>query len=44
MLGSLDKVVLGMGLDMFKEFKESTETVLDETVAFGGYLPAPASG
>jgi hypothetical protein len=41
-LGSLGKVVAGLGLDVFKEFKESTEAMLDEAVPPGGYLPTPA--
>jgi hypothetical protein len=40
-LGSLGKVVAGLGLDVFKEFKESTEAMLDEAVPPRGYLPAP---
>lgn len=41
-LGSLGKVVADLGLDIFKEFKDSTEAVLDEAIPPGGYLPAPA--
>jgi hypothetical protein len=41
-LGSLGQALRGPGLDMFKEFKEGTEAVLDEATPPGGYLPAPA--
>lgn len=41
-LGSLGSIVAGPGLEIFREFKEGTETVLEETVPAGGYLPAPA--
>jgi hypothetical protein len=41
-LGSLGQAVAAPGLDFFKEFKESTEAVLDEATPPGGYLPAPA--
>jgi hypothetical protein len=43
-LGSLGQVLAGPAADIFKEFKEGTEAVLDEAVPPGGYLPAPAFG
>jgi hypothetical protein len=44
MLGSMGEVVAGPGLDLFKEFKEGTEAVLDEATPQGGYLLAPVFG
>jgi hypothetical protein len=41
-LGSLSSALAGPGADVFKEFKEGTEAVLDEAVPPRGYLPAPA--
>lgn len=42
MLGTLGQALAAPGLDIFKEFKEGTEAVLDEATPPGGYLPAPA--
>jgi hypothetical protein len=39
-LGSLASVL--PGVEAFKEFKDTTEAMLDEAVPPGGYLPAPA--
>jgi len=41
-LGSLTTVIPGPAIEMFKEFKDATETTIDEVVPTGGYLPAPA--
>jgi hypothetical protein len=41
-LGSLTTVIPGPAIEIFKEFKETTETTIDEVVPSGGYLPAPA--
>ena len=40
-LGSLTTVIPGPAIEMYKEFKEATETTIDEVVPTGGYLPAP---
>ena len=40
-LGSLGKALTGPGLEVFKEFKEGTEAVLDEAIPPGGFIPLP---
>jgi hypothetical protein len=41
-LGSLGGALAGSGLEIFKEFKEGTEAVLDEALPPGGFIPLPA--
>jgi hypothetical protein len=41
-LGSLGEALTGPGLEVFKEFKEGTELILDEALPPGGFLHVPA--